>query len=475
MKKLVPFLFLLLPVLLKAQDAHYWGSNFSPAGFLTPGAAIVNTLDSGVVYLNPAVMAWSDKTATSISSSIYQYDYVKIKNGVGTGKNLVSNNTKIIPQLISKTFKLNKDHPLTIGFALIQNPMQDFQTSQRQDKKANVLSDSYSPGDEVYVGQFDAQNRTTETYAQLSVGKRLTSKLAAGITVEGMLRRAETSSNFSSRALFNTNNDPDVIFPPIARYDLSYRTDYIYAGLRVKLGLSYDSGPHHLGMLLSSPLAKLFTRGEVISDFNIANLISDNDVKNPYNLLASTRQDKLRATYKMPMSLAMGYAYDYDLGQVYIAVEYFGSVNPYSILKPDDISFIKTGNAPATQNSGALNLTDGRRRVMNIGLGYSRAINDVFTLMSSVRTDFNYLDPKMDDQGHISLWDNYHAQLGGNFKRRKFNLRAGLLLTYGRTGNYNQPVNFDNVSDQNLLMGVPGTVPAKHFTTGLLISYVHNF
>ncbi|KIO75276.1 hypothetical protein TH53_21480 [Pedobacter lusitanus] len=478
MKKIYAFFLCLLlssvPVLLKAQDSYYWTSNFSPAGFLTPGAAIANTRDSGIVYLNPAVMAWSDKTATSISSNVYRYDHFRIKNGVGMGKDLVANSTRIVPQLVSKTFKLNKQDPLTIGFALIQNPLQDFNTSQRLDKKANVLNDSYSPGDEVYIGQYDADSKVTETYAQISVGKRISQKLAAGLTLEGTLRNASNNSNITSRALYNTPNDPDVIFPPVASNQIITSSDYTYAGVRLKFGLAYDSGNHHWGLLLSSPLAKLYSRATFIADINSTNL-TDPETGVVSNLLASTRQTNLRAKWKMPLSLAGGYAYDYGRGQIYLAAEFFGSVNSYTILKPEEDSFIRTGNGSKLPLDGALNMLDGRKKVLNVGIGYSREINEVFTLMSSLRTDFNYLNEKTDEQGHISLWDNYHAQIGGNFKRRKFNLRAGLLLSYGRTGSFSQQVNFDGASDKNQLIGESLQVPAKYISTGLLLSYIHNF
>jgi hypothetical protein len=471
------FLFALLsliPVLLKAQDSHYWTSNFSPAGFLTPGAAIANTRDSGIVYLNPAVMAWSDKTATSISSNVYRYDHFRIKNGVGIGKDLVSNSTLIVPQLISKTFKLNKQDPLTIGFALIQNPLQDFNTSQRLDKRANVLDDKYSPGDEAYVGQVDAQSQVTETYAQISAGKRISQKLAAGITLEGTLRNTDVSRSITSRALYNTPNDPNVVLPPVSGNQLVLKSDYTYAGIRLKLGIAYDSGPHHWGLLLSSPLAKLYSRATFLADINVTNL-RDPETEEVSNLLASTRQTSLRANWKMPLSLAGGYAYDYGKGQVYVSAEFFAAVNSYTILKPEESSFIKTGNGISVPVDGILSTLDGRKRILNFGIGYSREINDVFTLMSSLRTDFNYLNKKSDEEGHLALWDIYHAQIGGNFKRRKFNLRAGLLLSYGQTNSYSQPVNFDTASDKNQLTGPSLAVPAKYFSAGLLLAYIHNF
>lgn len=474
---IVFFLCSIISFSLKAQDAHYWSSNFSAAGFIAPGATIINNLDSGVYFINPALMAWSSKTATSISANVYSYDRIRIKNGIGIGKDLKSTGTKIIPQLISKTFKLNKDHPLTIGFALIQNPMQDARSSQRMDKKINVLDDKYSPGAETYVGQYDQNSKVTETYAQLSAGMRLNNKVAVGITLEGNLREHEVGSNLSSKAIFNsTSGNPDDIFPKVAASDVYFQNKYTHAGLRLKLGASYDSAPHHLGLLISTPQLKLYGRGSVLADISISNLLLP-ETNTELNLLASTRQTKLKANWRTPLSIAAGYGYDYGKGQISLTAEFFTGLKDYIILKPDEALFLKTGaSSPAISSlSGDLDLTDERSSILNFGAGFTRGLSPTVILMLALRTDFNYLKTKDSEQGHLDLWDNYHFQFGANFKRRKFNLRAGMQLSYGRTKNYSQPANFDTPTESNLLLGETGQVPAKHFGAALLLSYIHNF
>lgn len=42
---------------LKAQDANYWQSSYSPGGMLTPGAAIAYDNDSSLYYYNPALFS----------------------------------------------------------------------------------------------------------------------------------------------------------------------------------------------------------------------------------------------------------------------------------------------------------------------------------------------------------------------------------------------------------------------------------
>ena len=100
-----------------------------------------------------------------------------------------------------------------------------------------------------------------------------------------------------------------------------YLLSYIHVGIRFKGGLSYNTGGHHLGCTVTSPLVHLYGKAtlyadEEVNDLNLGGI--------PLNLLANTRQTGLGARWKLPLSLGLGYAYDYSPGgQIYVAAEYF--------------------------------------------------------------------------------------------------------------------------------------------------------
>jgi hypothetical protein len=306
---------------------------------------------------------------------------------------------------------------------------------------------------------------------------KVSKKLALGITVEGNVRRQVTGSNLSSKAIFNrSSSNPNELFPKIASNEVYYQSNYTHIGLRLKLGASYESAAHHLGLVLSSPLLKLYGTGSVLSDISINNLTLPG-TSSDLNLLASTRQTKLKTTWKTPLSIAGGYAYDYGSGQFSLVTEFFSGLKNYTILKADDALFVKNSDVetPEAVDDGGLNLTDERKKVLNFGIGFSKVLNPTIVLMLALRSDFNYLKTSADDIQNIDLWNNYHFQFGANFKRRKFNLRAGLQLSYGRTSNYEQQANFDTLTEDNLLIGQTVPVPANRFGASLLLSYIHNF
>ena len=477
MKHHLALLLLVIPFVLRAQDANYWANSYGPGGFVAPGAVIANNGDSGVLSFNPALLAYANKNSASISGNLYQYESTRIKNGVGSGLDLVSTNGSVIPEAGAGIFAMKGKHPFVLGYALTRDPISTYEVTQRKDAHMNVLNDSYSPGPENYVGQYSAQNSITETSALVSIGFKLNAAWSAGFTAEGQVRRQVYSSNFSSRALYNVTGT-DTIFPPVASAQEYYLLSYTHIGLRLKGGLSYNAGRHHLGLLATLPMVHLYGRSTLYADEEI------NDLQlggTPLNLLANTRQTGLGARWKTPGSIALAYAYDYgSQGQVYVSAEYFAKVGDYNIVTPQNNYFIRpdTGDNNAV-TSAILKFKDVHRAVLNVAIGMSFPIREAVLGYASFRTDFTYADPSLykDDDGfeaNTSYWNSYHLDFGINIKKRKFNFRPGISLSYGTTGKYTQPYNFDDPNESNVLAGTPHLTRATHFSGGVMLSYIHN-
>lgn len=459
-----------------AQDTHYWSQEYNAGGFLTPGAAVALTRDSGVLYFNPALLAFNTKNSASISGSVYQFNSTKVKNGVGAGYPLNSSNVSIIPVVASGVIAIRGSKKFTIGYAIIHNPVIDFHATQQRDDKFNVLSDDYSPGNEEFIGQYSIQNNITETAGLLSAGFKVSPSLSMGFSAQAQLHNQHYDENYSARAFINTPSSGAL--PPIANDQEEFQVSHYNAGMLFRAGLAYDFSRHHLGLTVTSPLVKLKSNGEILSDNIVTDLrLTPTDT---INLLGSTRQTKLKETWKMPLSIAGGYAYDLDWGQIYVSAEYFARIGEYNIITPRDDYFIR-GNGSAVNDftSSFVKVKDARKAVTNFGLGVSFLLMPEITGYVSGRTDFSYANKNLfaDDEGYTintAYYDNYHAQIGANLKRRKFNLRMGLLFTYAHTTQYPQQYNFNTPNESNFLNGAPVNSPATNFVVGLMFAYVHN-
>ncbi len=467
-------IFLLSIQLTSGQDAHYWASSYGPAGFFTPGAVIARNKDSGVLFYNPALLAYNNRNAASITGTIYQWQQIRIPDGAGTGYPLNSSVGAIVPLIASNTISFNKKKPFTLVYAIVHSTVIDFSTSQRIDTKLNALNDSYSPGEEVFISQFSHSNDVRETSGLLNAGFRVSEKLAIGFSAEGNLRSQDYLVDYKSRALVNTGTD--TIFPPLVSVQEYYHNDNYQVGFRFKAGLSYDlSVRTHLGLLITSPLLKIASGGNILSDLEISNLLLGSTV---VNLLANTQQEDLSSQWKTPFSVAVGISQDFQKGQFYIAAEYFGKLEEYNVVTPRKSAFIRP-DTTTDQAPSLLKLKDVRRAIANVGMGFSYELDKSLTGYISLRTDFCYGDDELfsDDRGfrvNTTQWNNYHLQTGVNMRKRRFNLRSGLMLTHGRTSNFQQPINFEDPNEANLLQGTTGNTQARHFTVGLMVSYILN-
>lgn len=462
-----------------AQDGQYWQNGYQPGGMLTPGAVIASDNDSGFFYYNPALMALHPKTSVSASASVYQYRNLKMKGAVGKGLDLRGRSVRIVPQLVTGTILLNRKNGLTIGYSLVTQPQMNFHATQRQDKQMNVLDDRYSPGAEFYIGQYSVLNNATRTTASIAAAVRLSEHLSAGFMAQAHLRTQDFSESYSTRALINS--DTDFITQPVTAVQYNYELSYWHLGLQFKAGLAYEAGRHHFGLMLSSPLLRIRGRAILSSDLLISNLVQP-DGGYTLNALANGRQTKLPVRYRMPLSIGLGYAFDYGRGQFFMAMEHFLKLNTYNIITPRNESFIRpdTGiNNTATQE--LLQFSEERSSVTNIALGWSYILQKSTTLFATFSTDMTFVpdnrsDPTYRGQDpYLLSWNTYNLQLGGNFRRQRLHMRAGILLTYGRTTNYLQPVNFDTPNEGNFLLGQPVRTAARYFSAGLMVSYVHNF
>ena len=466
---------ILMPLTIAAQDANYWSCPYGAGSFVVPGATIARNMDSGVLFYNPALLAYNTKNAAAISGNVYSYYSTKIKNGAGTGLNLHSTSVNITPVIASNTIYLNmKGKPITIAWALLNNPVISFNASQRRDEKFNVLDESYSPGPENFVGQYSLSNSITETSGILAVGKPVSSKMAVGISFTINIRKQQLLIDNRSRVLINNNDD---LFQKLVTSTEYYQTNNLNIGLGIKAGLSYDLAEnHHIGLLLTAPLIHLYSKADLLSD-NVLNNLNLGGTE--IFLLANTKQTKLKSKWKMPLSAAAGYTYNYGNGQIYLATEYFNKVKEYNIITPRSELFIRPDTGSSSFTADILKLKDARKAIINFSAAISFKIKEKVTGYCSVRTDFNYGGYKQypNTDGYIystAAWNLYHLNIGSNFRKRRFNLRAGILLTYGTTSNYKQPINYDNPNENNFLNGEPSFVKANRMSAGLMLSYIHN-
>lgn len=476
---LLPIIFLLTYSDVFSQDSHYWSGLFNPVGLLTPGAAIADTRDSGVLYFNPALLANNTKNTATLNGSLYKLNNIRFKNGAGEVYPLNSLNIDITPLMGSGVINLRGKRNLNLGYAIMYNPVIDFNATQQRDGMIDALDNSYSPGDEQFVGQINLQNRMNTVTGLLSGGFKLNNKWSAGLTMEAQYLTQKYQDDTNVRVIINEASTTSVL--PLTAIRSTYDVSRYNIGLRFRAGIAYDDSPNHFGLTFTTPMMKLIGSGRVLSDNMISNLTIPESSPLAFNLLATTRQTGLKQQWKIPFSVGFGYARELPWGKIHLASEYFHRIRKYSILQPSPDNFfrLEEGIIPPF-NPAIVALQDARRALFNFGLGLIYRINKDVDLLSSIRTDKSAGNKDLHSalDGHSYNITNFsitHFELGTNYKRRKFNLRSGLLLSYGRTAASQKFIDFDTPNENNILTGEDSFTPATYLSVGIMFAYMHNF
>jgi hypothetical protein len=462
---------------LHAQDSHYWTSPYCSGGGMIGGAFVSDNRDSGVLFINPALLARSRMNSIALSTNGYTIETTTLHNGAGDGYNLRNRSLRSIPLLVAGNVKVPIKRPLYFAYGIINAPGMRFSASQRRDEMANVLDDSYSPGEEQFVGQYIQDNEVAEFSFIGALAFPFGKNFSAGISMEGISRSGVTAYEYHGRAI--TNADPARNIPLVST-DISYMAKFTSYSGRIKLGLAWTHRQHSLGMTVKLPEIHPYGRGVILSDEVIHNMGAA-FLSTPFNLIASTRQDKLKVVWKTPVAIALGYSIALPKTTINVCAEYFTPIKTYNIMTPTNDLFIRPDTGQVNNYSQEmLSLKDKRSGILNAGISGARTLSKHITFLLSFRTDFSY--SKRGDIRRItgyyhalSDWDIYHTQLGINWRMNKYRLQLAVMGSYGTNPDYEQEINLSNATDLNLLTGNPHYIKATYYALGLTVSYVHNF
>ena len=150
--------------ILFAQDTHYWTNQFGPKGSILGNSIFGSVKDNSSIYYNPGYLALVDSDNISISASVYQYDMLTIKDGAGSGYDLNSNQTQILPSLVSGTFQFKKHKKHKFGYSILTKNQTGIKASSRIDKELNVIPEYNTAGDEEFIGQFGLKTTLNEQW-----------------------------------------------------------------------------------------------------------------------------------------------------------------------------------------------------------------------------------------------------------------------------------------------------------------------
>jgi len=170
-----------LPFLqVNAQDGHYWSENFGNKSMLLSGTVNASVNDLGAVYYNPGRLGQIENPAFVINAKVYEWQTIKIEDGIDEGVDLTKSNFGGAPNLVAGTFSLPflKNHKFAYSFLTRQRTEADFFV--RVEEEGDVVETM--PGDEIFNGKFQFNSNMREEWIGLTWSYPFTEKFSIGLS-----------------------------------------------------------------------------------------------------------------------------------------------------------------------------------------------------------------------------------------------------------------------------------------------------
>jgi hypothetical protein len=147
---------------------------------------------------------------------------------------------------------------------------------------------------------------------------------------------------------------------------------------------------------------------------------------------------------------------------LYTTVEYFGGIDPFSIVSADENPDIAPSYLSAEIDFNEwLTFISGVKPVFNAAIGYSWQLKKDLLIMAGFRTDFNYREnfednPRVNNKTMLGpSLDVHHFTTGLSWNIRGQDLITGLQYTIGRKRNQQQYLNLTEPVEYNFVEMAP--------------------
>lgn len=307
-----------------------------------------------------------------------------------------------------------------------------------------------------------------------------------GATIIAAYRYVNYINNLSSNYIF-LNGLGQYSTSSFEDNTTAYMYNYKILG---KLGVIFNLNKNsRIGLNITTNSLNIFGRGDIqrtVSQTNLLALTKDTSLADANDQFISDFGSSLKADFKSPFSISLGYNLDKEKYKFGFAIEFFNEIEPYNVIQGENLgTIINTANSDISENE-FLSLSFGQRKIVNFAISYERTLSEKITILTGFRTNFsttrNVDFTGIESYNHIEdiSIDFYHLTFGSTFTFLRNEFIGGFDL--GMSFQNNQP-NIINFSDPLVInnVGVP-LVGNNQYNTkitdimlGLVLGYSFKF
>ena len=387
-----------------AQDSHYWTMQYGPRSSLLGGAVIGSVDDVSATYYNPGALGLADTLVFAVSTNVFEYSLIALRDGGGEGVDLGTSKSGLRPSLVAGAITRNLFGSGTVAYSALTRMKGTQDLSGYAILSAEDIPPDAGLADAVglvqYTGEFD------EVWAGLSYAQPLGSHFGIGVSWYGAFRSQRRRAETVSEGIGESGAGFASIALRGGRYS-SFRTLF-------KFGAVAAVGPLAAGVTLTTPSIHILGTGEL--GINDARFSTDT------TSLAATVQTDLAAEYKSPLSVGIGGAWRIGATRIHASAEWYDAVAPYVVIQGRE--FVTQEPEQAQTPTAVHEMGE----VLNWGAGIEHGFSRRFNIYLSYYTDNSALNDEI-ERASLSILpiDISTILIGSDFSvsSARFTLGAG--------------------------------------------------
>ncbi|MCB1184841.1 hypothetical protein KDM41_15540 [bacterium] len=398
----------------RAQDSHYWDSQFGTRSELLGGLVVGAPTDLSATYYNPAWIALNRDASLLLTTRAIESYTIELENALGTEADLSTSTVGASPGYLAGRFTIGDGLGWTWAYTYLER------VRFRYDAGGALLgSDPLAAADETRWESVESYllSEASENWYGVSFSKALRSNLAIGFSPY-LAQRSQRSRVQVAAGLLGGDG---------STADLNIVNDYRYWHFRLllKAGVALRSERWSAGLTITTPSLGLVSSAEVYErTYSADGIDPDNPLAEPY--LSADAQDGLDAVWKSPLSVALGGAVRIGHSRIHVTAEWFDAVGRFDVIDPEPYEIQSTPGEFQDYDYGY-----AAEAVLNYGAGVERFFSTHFSLFASYRLDRTTTPSDLDNRLNATSWDLHHVTGGASFELAGMEFTTGLQYSWG--------------------------------------------
>jgi hypothetical protein len=337
---------------------------------LLSGAVIGSVSDLGLVFYNPGRLALIEKPAFVVTAKAYQWEHLRLEDGLGDGVDLKDSDFGGTPSLAAGTFKVPFLEGHSFAYAFLTRDRVDSDVFLRSERSGDLVE--VIPGEEFFTGTVDLSSKLKDEWIGLTWAHTLGSRWSVGLSTfyYNLSRKAELELDL--RAVGETSQ------VAILARKRSYSVDD--QGVLWKAGVAGVFDPVTIGITVTSPKVSVYGKGRVQYEDLLAGLNPEND-ETPDNTLVSSVQRNLSVLTRSPWAVGAGAGVSWGRATFHLAGEWYSAVPKYTVVEATPFENQTSGEETEYR------VVEELESVLNGAVGIEWHRGDVLSLYGSFATN----------------------------------------------------------------------------------------